>query len=61
MDINATPAAALMQQQGGQTKFNLTTLKHDNQVNLEVATLASTAAAPLPADGSRGHTVNPTA
>jgi hypothetical protein len=50
-----------MQQQGGQTKFNLTTLKHDNQVNLEVATLASTAAAPLPADGSRGHTVNTTA
>ena len=59
MDINSTPAAGLIAQHGGQTKFNLTTLKHDSQVNEQVALMASQAA--LPVDADRGRAVNTTA
>lgn len=66
MDINGTPAAALMLRQGGETKFNLATLKKDNQTDAQVATLASQIPPPAPPSSAslnaqRGHTVNTTA
>ncbi len=62
MDINSTPAAALILKQGGtQQKFNLATLKHDAQVTAQVAGLASQGAPASPTDPNRGQAVNTTA